>query len=84
MRKAGFWVCTKNKGVDQLCGYHTADQGLCFCYIKSTIPLQIRNFFCGCKARFVLDMVGNPVARFSHDVTHMSSLSATFPKVPYQ
>ena len=29
----------KNKGVDQLCGYDTADHGLCFRYIKSTIPL---------------------------------------------
>ena len=29
----------KNKGADQLCGNHTADQRLCFCYIDSTITL---------------------------------------------
>ena len=38
MRKPVFCIC-ENKGADQLCVKHAADQGLCFCYIDSTIPL---------------------------------------------
>ena len=38
MRKPAICIC-KNKGADQLCGYRTADQRFCFCYIDSTIPL---------------------------------------------
>ena len=38
MRKSDFCIC-ENKGADQLCGNHTTDQPLCFCYIDSTIPL---------------------------------------------
>ena len=38
MRKPDFCIC-KNKGADQLCGNHTADQHLYFRYIDSTIPL---------------------------------------------
>ena len=33
-------------------------------------PLAI---FCGCKARFVWDLVGNPEDRFSHNEAHFSS-----------
>ena len=35
MRKPAFSIC-ENKGTDQLCGNHTADQRLCFYYIDST------------------------------------------------
>ena len=38
MRKPAFCVC-ENKGTDQLCGYRTTDQHICFCYIESTILL---------------------------------------------
>ena len=38
MRKQAFCIC-KNKGTDQLCSNHTADQRLCSRYIDSTIPV---------------------------------------------
>ena len=38
MRKPAFCIC-ENKATDQLCGYRTADQRLCFRYTDSTIPL---------------------------------------------
>ena len=73
MRKPAFCIC-QNKDADQLCGNHTADQRLCFRYIDSTIPLLPKSknskplaIFCGCTARFVLDLVGNPEDRFSHN-----------------
>ena len=37
MRKHTFSICL-NKGADQLCGKHTADQHLCFSFIDSTTP----------------------------------------------
>ena len=38
MRKQTFCIC-ENKEADQLRGNREADQGLCFRYIDSTIPL---------------------------------------------
>ena len=38
MRKPAFCIC-ENKYADQLHGNREADQGLCFHYIDSTIPL---------------------------------------------
>ena len=38
MRKPAFSIC-ENKGADQLCGNHAADQCLCFCYIDITLLL---------------------------------------------
>ena len=38
MRKPAFSIC-ENKDADQLRGKREADQGLCFRYIDSTIPL---------------------------------------------
>ena len=74
--KHAFCIC-KLRGADQLRGYHAADQCFFFCYIDSTAPLlpQTQNvmplaIFCGCTARFVLDLVGNPEDRFSQDMTH--------------
>ena len=74
MRKTAFCIC-ENKDADQLCSNREADQCLCFRYTDSTIPLLpkfIRNFkplaiLCGCAARFVSDLVGNPEDRFSHN-----------------
>ena len=68
MRKPAFCTC-KNKDADQLCGYRTADQ-----YNPSTslIPnFKPLTIFYGCTARFVLDLVGNPKDRFSHDTAHI-------------
>ena len=38
MRKPAVCLC-ENKDADQLRGNHTADQGLCFCFIDSAISL---------------------------------------------
>ena len=38
MRKPAFCIC-QNRDADQLCGNREADQGHCFCYTDSTIPL---------------------------------------------
>ena len=70
--KPAFCIC-ENKGADQLRDNRRAtDQRLCFCYIDSShiqifTPLAI---FCGCTARFVSDLVGNPEDRFSRDEAH--------------
>ena len=65
MRKPAFCIC-ENKDADQLRGNREADQCLCFRYTDSTIPLLPKSIFCGCTARFVWDLVGNPEDRFSH------------------
>ena len=77
MRKPDFCIC-ENKDADQLRGNREADQRLCFRYIVSTIPLlsKSKNFkplaiLCGCTARFVSDLVGNPEDRFFHNEAHM-------------
>ena len=77
MRKPVFCIC-ENEDADQLCGNRTADQRLCFRYIDSTIPLlskikifQPLSIFCGCRAGFVSDLVGNPEDRFSRVATHI-------------
>ena len=38
MRNPTFFIC-ENKDADQLRSSCAADQGLCFCYMDSTIPL---------------------------------------------
>ena len=61
MRKLAFYIC-KNKGGDYLRSNCAADQRLCFRYIDSTIPLlsKCKAISCGCTARFLSDLVGNP------------------------
>ena len=73
MRKRAFCIY-ENKDANQLRGNREADQRLCFRHIDNTIPLlpkyEISNslaIFCGCTARFVSDLVGNPGDRFSHN-----------------
>ena len=76
MRKPVFCMC-ENIGTDQLRGHQAADHHLCFGYIDSTITLLPKTkisslyinvaIFCGCTARFALDLMGNPKDRFSHD-----------------
>ena len=80
MRKPAICICG-NKDADQLRGNREADQRLCFRYIDNTIPLLLKyeNFkslaiFCGCAALFVLDLVGTPEDRFSHNEAHIISL----------
>ena len=77
MRKPAFCIC-ENKDADQLRGSREADQRLCFRYTDSIIPLlsKSENFkllaiFCGCTARFVSDLVGNPEDRFSQNEAHL-------------
>ena len=69
MIKPVFCIC-ENKDADQLHGNCAAAQPLCFCYINSTIPLLLKSktIFCGCIARYVSDLVGNPKDRFSSDM----------------
>ena len=82
MRKPTFCIC-ENKDADQLRGNREADQRLCFPYTDCTIPLLpiYKNFkllpiFAGCTAPFVLDLVGNPEDRFSHNAAHLKNLQA--------
>ena len=77
MRKPAFCIC-ENKDADQFGGNREADQRLCFRYINSTIPFLSKSeifkplaIFCGCAARFVSDLVGNPEDRFSHNEAHI-------------
>ena len=77
MRKPPFCIF-ENKDADQLRGNREADQRLCFRYMDSTIPLLSKSkisrlaIFCGCRAWFVLDLVGNPEDRFSHNEAHLA------------
>ena len=70
MRKPDFCIC-ENKDADQLRGDCEADQGLCFRYMDSTIPLlpkfQASSYLLSCTAWFVSDLVGNPEDPFSCD-----------------
>ena len=76
MRKPAFCRCESK----------AADQRLCFRYTDRTIPLLSisENFkplatFCGCTARFVSDLDGNPEERFSYNEAHLIlSISIVF------
>ena len=73
MKRTAFCI-VKSTGTDKL-SYGTADQCLCFRYSDSTIPLLSVVYIseisiCGSTAQFVLDVVGNPKDRFSHDLAH--------------
>ena len=60
MRKPAYCIC-KNKGAHQLC--------------DSTIQnIKHLSIFCGCTARFVSDLVGNPEDRFSRDTAQIMQL----------
>ena len=84
MRKPVFCIC-KNKDADQLHSNRKADQRLCFRYTDSTIsPLhksenfKLLTIFCGYRARFVPELVGNPEDRFFHDAAHITFISLLF------
>ena len=80
MRKPAFCTC-KNKDADQLRGNREADQRLCFGYIVQSLYFLNTKFqgsiaiLCGCIARFVSDLVGNPEDRFSHNEAHIVLIS---------
>ena len=73
MRKPAFCIC-ENKDTDQLHSNCEAHQRLCFRYTDSTMCFNFKplDIFCGCTARFVSDLFGNPDDSFSHDVAHLS------------
>ena len=75
MRKLAFCIC-KNKGADQLCGNGSADQHLCFRNTSKFSKSEMKSLiiFCGCTAWNVLNLIGNPEGRFSHEVAHMSCI----------
>ena len=69
MRKHTFCKL-ENKRADQLSGYCTADQHLCFHYVDSTSPLK----FQASSHLFLLYSqvcVGNPEDRFSHEAAQL-------------
>ena len=71
MIKPAFCIC-ENKDADQLRSNCAADQRLCFRYTDRTISLLAKSvkplvILCGCPARFVTDLVGNPEDRFSQN-----------------
>ena len=73
MRKPVFFCICENKGADQLRSNCAADQRLFFLSIHSTIPVLPKSLaiFCGCTARLVSNLVGNPEDRFSRDVAQI-------------
>ena len=48
-----------------------------YMYPLTCIVLNFKSLaiFCGCKARFVSGLVGNPEDRFPHDKAHIRGLS---------
>ena len=74
-RKAAFFIC-KNKDANlprslsaplfPLLRWYNPSAP----YIRNSKPLVI--FYCGCTARFVSDLVGNPEDRFSHNEAHFT------------
>ena len=79
--KSDFCLC-KNKDADQLRSKDEADQRLCFRYMDSTFQFSFflnpkfpastqTSHFCDCTGQFVLDLVRNPEAQFSHVVPHI-------------
>ena len=59
LESRGIVLCSENKGTnDQLCGYHTADLGLCFCICKKQVSHNPAQYHIGLVVR-------NPVFRVS-------------------
>ena len=85
MRNLASCIC-ENKDADQFHGNGEADQRLFFGYTDSTISLLAKSeisshcYLCGCTARFVSDLVGNPEDRFSHNEAHFKSLVIVTPR----
>ena len=77
-KKTGFCLC-ENKDADQLCGNPEADQGLCFRYTDSTIPLLPKSKISSLYPSSVAVQsvcVGpgrKPQDRFSHKEAHIIS-----------
>ena len=80
MRKPAFCIC-ENKDADQL---READQRLFFAtqivqsiYFLNT-KFQASSQMCGCRARFVWDLVGNPENRFSQNEAQIGMVRRLF------
>ena len=60
------------KPVFCICENKDADQRLCFQFTDSTVSLHSKPLaiLCGHAVRFVLDLVGNPEDRLSHNEAH--------------
>ena len=73
MRKPAFCIC-ENNGADQLCGNEQLISASDFAtYVEQLSYVQNLKFlviFCGCIARFVSDMVGTAIYRFSCNAVH--------------
>ena len=77
MRKSAFCIC-KNKGADQLCGNHAADQRLCFRYIVSMISLLSISIISSLQSPSLAAQLicvepyqETPEDRFSHDAANV-------------
>ena len=75
VRKPAFCIC-ENKEADQVRGNREADQRLCFRYIVQSLfflktKFQLSSHLFGCTDWFVLDLVGKPEDRFSHNEARM-------------
>ena len=69
-KKTTFFRICKNKGADQLCGNRAADISP-FVFPSYKVQSLLLAIFCSCTARFLLDLVGNPEDKFTHDTPRM-------------
>ena len=62
-----YHLCGENKAADQTTLLHKSK-------ISSLLPQNLfcLAIFCGCTDQLMLDLVGNPKDRFSHDTAHLS------------
>ena len=84
MRNPAFCIC-ENKDADQLLSNCTVTAQLTSAFVfaiqivQSLFNLnpkfQASVIFCGCTARFLSDLVGNPEDGFSHNEAHIHVLS---------
>ena len=77
MRIPAFCIC-ENKDADQLRFAVTAKLISAFVFATWIVqslfylnPKSQDSILCGCTARFVSDLVGNPEDRFSHNEAHL-------------
>ena len=70
MRKPVFCIC-ENKDADQLRSAFVFTTRIVQSLYFLNPKFQASSHHCGCTARFVWDLVGNPEDRFSHNETHI-------------
>ena len=79
MRKLYFSIC-ENKNTDQLVTAKLISTFVLATQIDQSLYFLNLNFkpliiFCGCTARFVSDLVGNPEDQFSHDEAQIEDIN---------